>query len=32
MISYRPDLTVKKMVFRTEDVELKHVQIAPLRT
>ena len=31
MISYRPDLTVKKMVFRTEGVELKNVQIAPLK-
>jgi hypothetical protein len=25
-----PNLTVKKMVFRTECVELKNVQIAPL--
>ena len=31
MITYRPDLTVKKMVFRTEGVELKNVQIAPLK-
>jgi hypothetical protein len=31
MISYRPDLTVKKMIFRTEGVELKNVQIASLR-
>ena len=31
MISYRPDLTVKKMVFRVEGVELKNVQIAPLK-
>jgi len=31
MISYRPDLTVRKMVFRTEGVELKNVQIASLR-
>ena len=31
MISYRRDLTVKKMVFRVEGVELKDVQIAPLR-
>jgi hypothetical protein len=31
MISYRPDLTVKKMVFRTEGVELRNVQIAPLK-
>ena len=31
MLSYRPDLTVKKLVFRTEGVEIKHVQIAPLK-
>jgi len=31
MISYRPELTVKKMVLRTERVEVKNVQIAPLR-
>lgn len=31
MISYRPDLTVKKMVFRTEGVTLKNIQIAPLK-
>ncbi len=31
MISYRPDLTVNKMVFRTEGVELKNVQIGALR-
>ncbi|MCX6909648.1 MAG: hypothetical protein NTY01_16605 [Verrucomicrobia bacterium] len=31
MISYRPDLTIKKMVFRTEGVELKNVLIAPLK-
>ena len=31
MISYRPGLTVKKMVFRTEGVELKNAQIAPLK-
>ena len=30
MISYRPDLTVKKLVFRMEGVELDDVQIAPL--
>ena len=30
LISYRADLTVKKMVFRTDGVELKNVQIAPL--
>ena len=28
MISYRPDLIVKRMVFRTESVELKNVRIA----
>jgi len=31
LISYRPDLTVKKIVFRPEGVELKQVQIGPLR-
>ncbi len=31
MISYRPDLTVKKMVLRMEGVALEHLQIAPLR-
>jgi beta-fructofuranosidase len=31
MISYRPDLTVKKMVFRTEGVELKNIQVALLK-
>jgi len=31
MISYRPGLTVKKMVFRTEGVELQNVQISPLK-
>lgn len=30
MISYRQDLVVKKMVFRTENVQLKNVQVAPL--
>ena len=30
MISYRPDLAVKKLVFRTEGVELKNIQLAPL--
>lgn len=30
MVSYRPDLTVKKMRFRLEGVELTNVQIAPL--
>jgi len=29
MISYRADLTVKRMVIRAEGVELKNVQIAP---
>jgi len=31
LISYRADLTVKKMVFRMDGVELKHVRIAPLK-
>jgi len=31
MISYRPDLTVKKMVFRVEGVELKNIEIAPFK-
>ncbi len=31
MISYRPDLTVGKLVFRTEGVELRKVRIAPLK-
>ena len=30
MVSYRPDLTVKQIVCRTEGVELSTVQIAPL--
>lgn len=30
MITYRADLTVKKMVIRAEGVELKNVKIAPL--
>ena len=30
MITYRADLTVKKMVFRAEGVELENVKIAPL--
>jgi hypothetical protein len=30
MVSYRPDLTVKKIACRTEGVELSTVQIAPL--
>ena len=32
MISYRPDLSVKKLVFRAEGVELTNVQIAALMT
>jgi hypothetical protein len=31
MISYRPDLIVKKLAFRTEGVELKNVQISRMR-
>jgi len=31
MISYRPDLSVKKLAFRTEGVELQKVQMAPLQ-
>ncbi len=31
LVSYRPDLTVEKLLFRTEDVELKNVRIAPLK-
>jgi len=31
MISYRPDLAVGKLLLRTEGVELKNVQIAPLK-
>jgi len=31
MISFRADLLVKKMIFRTESVELKNVQIAGLK-
>ena len=31
MIPYRPDLTVKRLVLRTEGVELKSVSIAPLK-
>jgi hypothetical protein len=31
LLSYRPDLTVKKLVFRAEDVELRIIQIAPLK-
>ena len=31
VISYRPELTVRRMLFRMEGVELKNVQIAPLQ-
>jgi beta-fructofuranosidase len=31
MISYRAGLTAKRLVFRTEGVELKNVRIAPLK-
>lgn len=31
MICYRPDLTVTKLLFRTEDVELRRVQLGALR-
>jgi hypothetical protein len=31
LITYRRDLTVKQMVFRPEGVELRNVQISPLR-
>jgi hypothetical protein len=31
MISYRPGLTVKRMAFRAEGVELRNVEIAPLK-
>ena len=31
MISYRPGLTVKKMVFRTEGEEVTNVRLAPLK-
>lgn len=31
MISFRPDLTVQNLLFRTEGVELKDIQIAPLK-
>ncbi|MCY2924123.1 MAG: hypothetical protein NT031_01565, partial [Planctomycetota bacterium] len=30
MITYRPELTVQKMVFRAEGVELKDVRVAPI--
>jgi hypothetical protein len=31
MISYRPDLAVKKLVFRAERAEIANLQIAPLK-
>ncbi len=31
MISYRPELTVRKIIFRPEGVALQHVRIAPLK-
>ena len=31
LISYRQNLTVRKMVFRSDGVELKNVQISPLK-
>ena len=31
MLFYRPNLTVKKLVFRAEDVELENVHIAQLK-
>jgi hypothetical protein len=31
MITYRPDLSVGKLLFRTEGVELKNVQVASLK-
>ena len=31
MISYRADLTVKNMIFRTESVEIKNIQTAPFK-
>jgi Glycosyl hydrolases family 32 N-terminal domain len=31
LISYRPDLTVKTIVLHQEGVELKHVQLGPIR-
>jgi len=30
LISYRPDLTVRRLLFRTEGLELRDIQIAPL--
>jgi hypothetical protein len=31
MISYRPDLTVRRLAFRTDSLEVGNVQIAPLK-
>lgn len=31
MITYRPDLAVKKLLFRPEGVELRNLRLAPLR-
>ncbi|WP_197027660.1 hypothetical protein [Prevotella sp. 10(H)] len=31
MITYRPDLLVKKMMFKSENVEIKNVKLAPLK-
>ena len=31
MISFRPDLTVKRLLFRINGVELKNIQISPLK-
>jgi hypothetical protein len=31
MVAYRPDLSVRKLLFRTEGVELRNVQFAPLK-
>lgn len=30
LVSYRPDLTVEKLLFQTEGVELRNVKVAPL--
>jgi hypothetical protein len=31
VISYRPDLTVKKLVFHADGVEFQDIQLAPLK-
>lgn len=31
MITYRPDLSVKKLMFRTDNVNIKNIAIAPLK-